>query len=181
ASPALRGTVLFLGRLDAVKKPEVFLDAIKQLEKEGVVVQAHVYGDPTPGREAYAKGLKEHYSSLNSVTFLPGVTHDKTPLLYQTHSLYVNATPSGSFDKTIGEAMAAGCIVIAMNEVLRGVLRDQLLVHSGEASAVAVSIQYALSLTDIERRELSAQARAYVERTHSLALLTKKLFGILTS
>src|SRR3989344_7556640 len=122
AVPAAKGTILFLGRLDAVKKPDIFLRAMEILVRENGSIHADIYGDTTPGHGDFARRLKAGFISLKQVTFHPAVSNEKTPRIYNAHSIYLNLPPSGSFDKTIGEAMATGCIVVACNDAVKGVL-----------------------------------------------------------
>src|SRR3989338_5428089 len=42
AAPAPAGTILFLGRLDAVKKSDVFLHAMENLRRDGKIGRAHL-------------------------------------------------------------------------------------------------------------------------------------------
>ena len=104
--PVPKGTILFLGRLDPVKNPEIFLQAVEILAKEKIAFKADIIGDPTQGREPFARELKKHFSSAPNVAFKPAIRNDETVSAYNAHAIYVNLTPSGSFDKTIGEAMA---------------------------------------------------------------------------
>ena len=170
--------LLFLGRLDAVKKPDIFLEAISRLAEEGKFVRVDVYGDPSPGREAYAIALKEKYRHLSNVAFYPGVPNEQTPSLYASHAVYVNLTPSGSFDKTIGEAMACGCIVVVANDALRGVVPDALITKDDVPSTVS-ALKAVLTLSQDKCEEMSRSNRTYVEREHSLTLLMERLVGVL--
>ena len=173
-----KSSVLFLGRLDAVKHPDIFLGALEVLGREGVTFHADMYGDPTPGRESYAEALRKRFSTTPGVTFHPGVRNDQTPSIYSAHAIYVNLTPSGSFDKTIGEAMSSGCIVVAANEALRGILPDQLIVDPQKLESVVAGIRAALAMDDTARAELRERSRAYIERDHSLSLLASKLAAL---
>src|SRR3990167_11011986 len=174
-------SILFLGRLDPVKRPEMLLQALEILMKKGVVFTADIVGDPTPGREAFARELKERYSSMPNVAFKPAIRNDRAVVAYISHGTYVNLTPSGSFDKTIGEAMACGCVVVAANDVLRGVLPEELLVDPESAQYVARGIEEALGMDEASREHLRARAREYVEREHSLSLLASKLAALYKS
>ena len=120
-----------------MKRPETLLKALDILARRGVLFNADIIGDPTPGREAFAGELQRRFSSVPNVTFKPAVRNDETVAAYTSHALYVNLTPSGSFDKTIGEAMACGCIVGASNDSLRGVIPDRLLVAPDSPESVA--------------------------------------------
>jgi glycosyltransferase involved in cell wall biosynthesis len=171
-------SVLFLGRLDAAKNPDIFLQALALLSKDGIKFRANVYGDPTPGREEYANELRERYAHINSVSLHPGVRNDQTPAIYTEHAIYVNLTPSGSFDKTIGEAMSSGCVVVAGNEALRGILPDKLLVKPRSTESVARGITEALRMDEASRERLRARVREYVEREHSLSLLASRLAAL---
>jgi len=170
-----QNSILFLGRLDAVKHPDVFLEAFTRLSESGADFSADVYGDPTPGREGYADGLRRRFQGAKGVSFFPAVRNDETPAIYASHALYVNLTPSGSFDKTIGEAMASGCLVVAANDALRDVLPKELMVSPDDPQSVARAIRTALDMDDAQRDEVSKRCRAYIERQHSLHLLSSKL------
>lgn len=174
-----RGTILFLGRLDAVKNPDVFLEAMARLPGHGREVRASVYGDASSGREQYAADLKERYKGLTNVAFHAGISHDATPAIYRAHDIYVNLTPSGSFDKTIGEAMASGCVAIVANDAVKEALLPGLLVPADDPVRIAGAIEKALSLSPGERAALVQRQRDYIVREHSLALLVERLIGIL--
>jgi glycosyltransferase involved in cell wall biosynthesis len=171
-------SILFLGRLDPVKMPNLFLDALKHLESVGVKFRANMYGEPTDKKMSYDSKVTPLIKS-GVLAMHPSVRNDETPQIYAAHDVYVNLTPSGSFDKTIGEAMAAGCVVVAANDAVSDVLPEMLIADSESPSSVSKKIQYALSLSQNERAELVEKSRAFVEREHSLALLSKKLFKIL--
>ena len=175
----MQNSILFFGRLDEVKHPDTFLEAIQSLSETNVATQVDVIGDPTPGRETYARDLKGRFGRLKNVSFQDAVANSKAPDAYRSHAIYVNLTPSGSFDKTIGEAAASGCMVIAGNEVLRGIVPDALLVDPFSADSVAGGINVALKLLTDERAALSKKLRDYVVREHSLTLLVEKLTSVL--
>ena len=181
AVPAPAGTILFLGRLDAVKKPDMFLHAMGILRRDGISVHADVYGDPTPGRESFARKLKSDFASFKRVSFHRAVRNDETPGIYNAHAIYVNLTPSGSFDKTIGEAMACGSVVVAANDAVRSAVPPACMVDSQSAESVAAGMRAAIALSEDKRRELAKKLRAYVVREHSLRLLAERMFGILAT
>lgn len=171
-------SVLFLGRFDPVKKPELFLEAMEQLEKEGVALRANIYGDPTAGNEKYAQKIKERFKKLRNVSFHSSVGSDDTSSIYSAHSIYVNLTPPGSFDKTMGEAMASGCVVVAANDAVRRVIPEELFIKEVSIIAVAEAIKHALQLSDEARVAVAQKSREYVEQEHSLVLLSTRLFEI---
>lgn len=175
-TPPDAGTILFFGRLDAVKNPETFLLAMQLIAGSNSSAHANVYGDPSPGRESYAADLKKRFSSLQNVTFHGAVTNERAPEIYRAHAIYVNATPSGSFDKTIGEAMAAGCIVIASNAAVQSVLHPDVFVANPKSPEnLARALRAALSLSLEEQRSEAARLQTWVRENHSLELLMRRL------
>src|SRR3989344_2925863 len=172
-------SILFLGRFDGVKKPEILLQALDILAKKGTEFKADIVGDPTFGHERYASELKKRFFFIPNVTFKSAIRNNETVAVYNSHAIYVNLTPSGSFDKTIGEAMACGCVVIAANNAVQDVLPKELFVAELSAGPVASALRYALDLPDAERANISARLRSYIEREHSLSLLGTKLEDLL--
>jgi len=178
--PAESLSILFLGRIDPVKRVEVFLDAMRLLSQRGITAHADIYGDPTPGHEAYAQDLKRKYADLANVSFYPSVPNTQTPPLYRSHAVYVNITPSGSLDKTIGEAMACGAAVVCMNDSVRDVLPKELMAGD-TAETTAQAIRAALEMDADARRALAYQCSEWIEREQSLTLLAQKLADIFGS
>lgn len=181
AEPAPQNTILFLGRLDVVKNPKLFLRALQLLANKGADFSADLYGDPTDSESLYAKeciALASPLVSRGVLALHRGVPHAQTPGLYQSHAIYVNLTPSGSFDKTIGEAMASGCVVVTENDAIRSVIPDTLI-PSDSPEEVAEALMTALTMDESERVSIRTHSRAYVEEEHSLQLLTRRLTGIL--
>jgi len=168
-------TVLFLGRLDPVKKVEVCIDALRGIHTP---FRADIYGSPTEPGSTYSKNIAEQVQSFvekGTVTLHPGVSHERTRELYRSHAIYVNLTPSGSFDKTIGEAMASGCVVVCVNDAVRDVMRAELMAKDGDARDVARALEAALRLSPQERAAEMRTLRAYIEENHSLKELIGKL------
>jgi glycosyltransferase involved in cell wall biosynthesis len=108
----------------------------------------------------------------------PGIPHSHTADVYASHDIYVNLTRSGSFDKTIGEAAASGCILVVANAALRGVVPDDMIVEPDESESVVRGLTAALALSDEERMLLRGRLRAYIEREHSLIELVRRLTSI---
>jgi glycosyltransferase involved in cell wall biosynthesis len=172
-APAEPRTVLFFGRLDAVKRPDLFLSALESLSHHRVPYEAHLVGDPTPGNEAYAEGLKRQQRP--HVSFHPSVTNREAPQVYHEHAVYANLTPSGSFDKTIGEAMACGCMIVTCNSAVRDVLPPALFLADATGESAAQALGAALALPEDECAQIAARQRSFIEREHSLALLADRL------
>lgn len=175
-------SMLFLGRLDEVKKPHVFLEALEALQERGVPFTATIVGDPTDSQSAYAHRVRNRASTLvleGVLSMQGGVTNTEAAALFRKHSIYVNLTPSGSFDKTIGEAAASGALPVVANHALLGVVPETFIVDPDSVESVIAGMKAALMLSTAERAALAEHVRLYVREDHSLDLLVGKLMPLL--
>jgi glycosyltransferase involved in cell wall biosynthesis len=182
AASVEKNSILFLGRLDEIKHPDVFVKALELLKERGVSFKADIVGEPTDPASGYAHMVRNRAATLaleGDLAMHPAVSNTETPALYASHAIYVNLTPSGSFDKTIGEAASSGAIVVAANNVVRDLIPKEMLVNPVVPESVATGIEYALKMKPAERAALSAKLREWVIREHSLALLTERLVALL--
>ena len=104
-------SILFLSRMAPVKRPDILLGALAELNHKGISFAASFYGDPTYSDRPYYESLKQKSagSDLNEQVFFKlGIPNRQTPAVYRAHELFVNCSPSGLYDKTIFEAAACG-------------------------------------------------------------------------
>ena len=102
--------------------------------------------------------------------------------IYNNNAIFVNMTKSGSFDKTIFEAMAWERIVIVSNEGFRDMIQEQyhkiLVFKEGDSDDLAFKIKEAINLSSNERINIGKYLREIVVNNHSLAILAEKLYSI---
>jgi len=112
-------SILFFGRISPSKRPELLIDALELLKQRGVPFTASIVGSSLPKDQGYHESLRQrvdHAGLAEQVTFLSGVSNTQAPTVFATHEIYVNASPSGMFDKAIFEAAASGCLVLATSD-----------------------------------------------------------------
>jgi len=175
--PPEKNTILFFGRLDPVKRVHIFVEALVRLKARGVMFCATICGDPSIGSESYGEEVRSFGKKLvedGSLIFRPSIPQAQAPQLFQSHAVYVNLTPSGSFDKTILEAAASGCIPVVENNVLHAIVPGEL--HAG--THVDGALIHALSLNDERRKALQDRLRVYVVSEHSLNLLINRILAV---
>ena len=181
-SIAQRGrTILSLGRLDAVKKIDVLVEALAALHEENISFHADIYGTPTDPKSNYAHDVRNAMAPLSLEGVLQlheAVPNDQTPALYRAHAVFVNLTETGSFDKAIAEALASGCIVVAANESLRGAIPEAFM-SDGTIEGTAQAIKAALEMAPKEQADISARNRAYAEEHFSLQKLIPRIVAAL--
>ena len=176
-------SILYLGRLSPIKYVDTLIDAAFLLDARGVDFALTVAGEP--GKESelvYADSLKKRAEPLikkDKVIFKGAVPNHQASELYNSHAIYVNMTPAGSFDKTIIEAMASESLVVASNKVITDALPAILLFREKDANDLARALDVALKFSDEERQKIGIRLREYVVGRHDLKTLVNRLVEVL--
>lgn len=167
-------SVLFLARIAPSKKPHLLIEALRILKSEGVQLTADLYGDAEPKDAPYLDSLKrkvEEYSLKDSVLFHGSVPNTATPSIYGAHTVFINTSPSGMYDKTIFEAMACETLVLTSNLNLKGQIDDMFLFKENEAHDLAEKLKAILCLGTEAQEKYGKILRNYVTEKQSLVLL----------
>jgi glycosyltransferase involved in cell wall biosynthesis len=170
-------SILFLGRISPIKNPHILVEALNILNKKGVDFRADFYGDSLPKDQGYFDSIKNKVKNCgleDKVNFFSGVPNYKTPEIYASYEIFINLTPSGSFDKTILEACSCGCVPLVLNEDFNNIDKN-LVIESLDKEDVAKSIEKWLYIEEFEREKMAAYLAEYVEEKHSLRVLVEKL------
>lgn len=172
--PDLRkpNSILFLARMSPSKRPDMLIDALLELKRDGIPFTASFVGSPVPKDEIFYEHLKEKvraHSLESHISFIPAVAHDQTINLYRAHEIFVNTSPSGMLDKTIFEAAACGCAVLTSSDDVRELAGEDLYVTSSTELAARLRTLLTTEAT------LSFSLKVLVE-SNSLVTLARKLF-----
>lgn len=171
-------SILFLARIAPIKKQDLLIRALKILYNQNIFFTADFFGDPLPKDKGYANELREVVARngfSDHITFKDGVPNKKTVDIYNQHEIFVNASPSGMYDKTIFEAMACETLILVSNENLKGQIDDRFLFTEGDEKDLAQRLKDLLSLDDESKKRFGKILRAYVVEHHSLARLADTL------
>lgn len=135
-------SILWLARIAPSKRLEMFSEALEALVAHGVAFSATIVGSPLPEHQSYYDELRANVRArgLNErVVFRPGVPNAETADLYHAHQIFVNTSPSGMLDKTIFEAAACGCVVMASSQDLEPVPGAVYVFDSAQALAARLT------------------------------------------
>ena len=143
-------SILSIGRISPSKSIHILVDVVKKINDQNIKVD--VYGDPIPKDIQYYNELKEKAGSL--INFYKGIPNTETVDVYSAHDIFVNLSSSGMYDKTIFEAMACGCIVIASNDNLRGEISDDLIFKQGDTDELKNKIVRVMNYSEKERLDI---------------------------
>lgn len=155
-------SILFFARIAPSKRLELFIDALKLLAEKNIHYSASVYGSPLEKDTGYYEAMRRRAGAL--ATFHPGVPHSEAPSVFSAHEIFVNTSPSGMYDKTLFEAAASGCIVLAAS-------RDFAELSGGAAFSSAEELARALE-TSLEGDSSLVRSRLQsLAKEHSVEAL----------
>jgi glycosyltransferase involved in cell wall biosynthesis len=173
-----KNSILCIGRIAPVKNIDVLIDALLLLDNEGRDFTATLVGDSLLKDAEYLTMIRTKAAPLlekGKIQFLGSIPNDKTTEIYNRHEVYVNLTDSGSFDKTILEAMACECLIIASNVLLKDTLTKRFLFEEKNPGSLAEKLQAALSLPENEKEASGKTFRRYA-LSHDISRLAERLF-----
>lgn len=178
--------ILFLGRIAPIKKLELLFESLGLLKKQSESFSFSVVGAPGDMDAEYAQkiyALPEKLGLEDKIFFKGKVSNSETPELYRTHDIFVNLTPTGSFDKTTLEAMAAGSLVLVSNRAFLSIfpkdLRGQLMFKEGDAEDLAEKLRLLIALPSSTKKEIGERLRRIVRDNHSISTLAARLLPYL--
>lgn len=166
-------------RLSPVKRVDVLLRSLKGLDGDWTL---EIAGDaPMESQKAHEAEIRRLAAELGPrVTFLGAVPYPKMGELLARSDLYVNLSGTGSLDKGVLEAVAAGCAVLSGNEAFGDLLKDtRERTFLTNVSDLAVHERLALLLKtprDALQRDRNILFER-VRREHSLDALAARLVG----
>lgn len=171
-------SLLFLGRISPIKNVEKIIDAASKLNQSGIKFILDIVGDPVnPEDYEYTKLVIKKSKELSLeglVNFIPAVPQEGAALMFKSHKIYTNLSPSGSLDKTILEAASSGCIPVIMNQSFKGIFPENMIVDNNPED-IANKLGFWLKATNDQVTNESAKLRKFVLENHSLNALMDKL------
>lgn len=185
-APAWPPRLLAVGRLTPAKDPLTVLRAVALLVGRGRDVHLDlVGGGMTELDERFKNSIEATIEELglgDRVHRTGPVPYPDVPRHYARASVLVSASRTGSVDKVVLEAMAAGRPVVTSNEAFPPLLAElgpedarTACFAPGDAEGLAERVDRLLSLSDGERLALGERLRAIVARDHEVDALMARL------
>jgi glycosyltransferase involved in cell wall biosynthesis len=170
--PAKPKSVLSWGRIAPSKNIDIFVEVAKQNPD----LSFDVYGDALPKDSQYLEDLKANAGT--NVIFHKAALLEQSVDIYSSHEFFINLSSSGMYDKTIFEAMACGCIVLASNDNLKGNIPDDLIFSNRATLELSQKLKKVGAYSDQQKEELKKLLEIFTDK-HSLKNLGRELFKIL--
>ncbi len=170
-------SILLVTRISPVKHIDVFIDALYLLSQKNSNFVACIYGDPTSIDHEYYLKIRSQAEGLvkaGRLIFKKGVPNTETPHVYNQYEIFVNLTDSGSFDKTVIEAMMCENLVLVSNESLRSTIGEVLMFKDRDSTDLAQKLDYVLKLSS-EHKAITGKKLRDEAKKHSLDNLFNQL------
>lgn len=170
-------SILFFSRMAPSKRPEVLVEALRILNERGVAVAGSFVGSPLPEDEGFYQGIKDKVQEAglqDRIGFVRGVSHEKAPGVFSRHELYVNAAPSGMYDKMLFEAASCGTLVLASSKDFAIEADPRLIFEEGNSADLAERIMALIRMDEKEKKALIKSLTELANR-QSLSVLADKL------
>ncbi len=183
-----RKSILFLGRISPVKNIGVLLDAFEEVASQDSDLTLTIVGSPTPADKGYFEKISSRIEKSpfsKRIFYREKIPHPETTAVYNQHELFINLTPTGSFDKTTLEAMASETPVIVSNRAYLRIfpleLHKKLIFREGDAIDLVRKIISFFSLPKEERRSIGESLRGIIAKNHNIDHLVDKLYSVFSS
>ena len=169
--------LLSVGRIAPVKNYEILIQAAHILRESGRDFLVTIIGEPALAQDVeYEKKLKKMIDALgltSNFKFMGKINNENLVPYYQSHSIFVHLSKTGSLDKVILEAMACGMTVVSCNDASKTFLPLTAVFLENDADSLVVAIR------NVMNGSVSPVLRQYVVDHHNLDKLIDTISSIL--
>ncbi len=171
-------SLLYVGRLSHVKNIDTLMEAVVQLDKEGIACTLDLYGSFDPKDPDYLDRIKKIAQPLidsNKVRFLGSLANAKMAEVYNSHQILINLTPQGNYDKTVLEAMSCEKIAVVSSPAFADLLPTQVFFKERDSQDLARVLRTIFLLSPVEKKQMGSDFRNLIVERHSLKTLVAKI------
>lgn len=172
--------IMTAGRISPVKQHEVLIEAARLLLERGtqfklLIAGAPIYQEDSDYHSKLKKKVKD-YGLEPVVEFLGPVEQDVLAKLYRKADAFVNLSATGSLDKAVLEAMAAGVPVLTSNPAFQPLLPARYYLERLDPELVAERL-----LAMEGELHPALNLRSIILESHDLKTNIKKISEALSS
>ena len=171
-------SVLFLGRFDTSKRPDLLVEALGLTSKEGIQFSATFVGGPGDPASTYPAEVKARAEALgiaDKVSFVGAVPNTETYRYYRSHAFYVNASQSGMFDKSLFKSIACGALPLFVSADMAEIAGPEFSYADGDAENLAQRLKEVLAFSEDLRAKHVRELNEKAVKAHTLPVLMDKL------
>lgn len=169
--------VLWVGRCEPFKNPEVFLEIVKNIPDIPFTMVC-----PQANSKEKMERVQQAAAQLPNLTFIPGIPFAETESLFASHKLFVCTSSKEGFPNTYVQALKWGTPIISLNVNPDGLLTQQQmgLCLKGNGMKQIMSIQECYHDEELWCR-MSSNARAYASDQHDIHTIARRIYEMMKS
>ncbi|MCK5021973.1 MAG: glycosyltransferase [Candidatus Pacebacteria bacterium] len=170
-------SILSLGRLDISKRLHILIEALGVLESQGIEFVATFVGGPSKTDSSYSERLTKRVEELgisDKVNFVGAFPNTETFRYYRSHSIFVNCSKSGMFDKTIFESVVCGCLTLVTSQDFKDLVGEEFIFPEDDFITLSKKLKQFLTSSLEERSRLALDLNKCI-KNNNLESLTKSL------
>lgn len=171
-----------VGRVIPSKNIEMMVDALSILHSSDMSATLDIVGSSDRGDETYLVALKDYVKNKgldDAVRFLGGVPYADLPKLLVRYDIFINVGMTGSLDKALLDAAAAGLPVVSSNPAARTFLgdKDSVGVCDTNAQSLADALKKVILMDEHHRAAFGGALRNRVAQEHALPRLIETILA----
>ncbi len=170
--------LISIGRISPSKDYETLIEAVVELQNRGVAVEATIVGS------IGLSSQQEYYEKLKALVeknhFIGSVPNHQITKQLQASDMFVSMTHTGSLDKAVLEAMAAGIPIVTCGEAFEEVLgafAKECMFEKKNKTQLADRIEVFAKMDVVKLQEFGKRLRDIIVRDHSLRGFVQKIIG----
>jgi glycosyltransferase involved in cell wall biosynthesis len=171
-------SILFLGRFDASKRPDLVVEALGKLVKEDIAFTATFVGGPSDLSSSFPQEVESRAKELgitDIVTFVGPIPNTDTYRYYRSHAIYVNCGKSGMLDKSLFKSIACGCLPIFTSADLAEIVGTECMYIDGDVQDLVQHLKEALAFSEEKRCAHVQEFTTKAIGAHTLPVLAQRL------
>ncbi len=166
--------ILWVGRLDKIKKPEMFLKLAEKFTNEKFVMIAPVVRDFI----GYGNKIKKEAKAIKNLKYIDFVKPEEIENFYLNTKIYVITSDSEGFSNTMAEAMATKCPVLSYKVNPDNILKNAGFCANGNIEKFYTSFKKLLENKKL-RNKFGTNGYNYIKENHRTNIIIEKIIKLL--
>ncbi len=169
---------IWVGRLDKIKQPELFLELAKKIPNQKFIMIAPIVLE----HQKYGIYLKKEILKIKNIEYIEFVKPKEMMLYYQKAKLYVTTSETEGFSNTMMEAMAVGCPVLSYKVDPENIIRNFQLGYCSYAEKTMFFKAFEQLIDNEDKLNIMGKnARDYIMNNHSKEIEISKLVDLISA
>lgn len=171
-----RNTVLWVGRLDRIKNPLIFLNLAKQFPDEKFVMIAPIVRDHIK----YGKIIQQKAKKIQNLKLIDFVKPSEIQDYYKKAKIYVLTSELEGFSNTMAEALMAKCPILSYNVNPDNILHEYKIGLAADKDMNKFISRFELLNSDVSmQREYGENGINYIVNNHNKETIIEQLKAML--